>query len=80
MAINNKPAATYAARGTSVEAGNAPMKSGEYAMTKSAKDANLKDPLTNGVSYGTAKEKTDGITMRGFGAATKGKTCRGPMA
>jgi hypothetical protein len=24
--------------------------------------------------------KTDGIQMRGFGAATKGKMCRGPMA
>ena len=24
--------------------------------------------------------KTSGITMRGAGAATKGKTCRGPMA
>ena len=25
-------------------------------------------------------EKTDGITMRGAGAATKGTKCRGPMA
>ena len=33
-----------------------------------------------GVSKGNYKpEKTDGITMRGFGAATKGTMCRGPM-
>ena len=33
-----------------------------------------------GVSKSNYKpEKTDGITMRGFGAATKGIKCRGPM-
>lgn len=32
------------------------------------------------VSKGNYKpEKTDGITMRGAGAATKGTKCRGPM-
>mgnify|MGYP007049627670 CR=1 FL=1 len=34
-----------------------------------------------GVSKGNYKPtKTDGITMRGAGAATKGIKCRGPMA
>ena len=34
-----------------------------------------------GLSKGNYKEtKTDGITMRGAGAATKGIKCRGPMA
>ena len=80
MAINNKDAKVYEANGTSVAAGMAPMKAGEYASTKSAKDADLKDPVPNGVSYGTSREKTDGITMRGYGAATKGIKSRGPMA
>ena len=79
-AKENKPASTYAKNGTSVEAGMAPMKAGVYAYTKSAMDADLKDPLPNGVSYGTSREKTDGITMRGYGAATKGIKSRGPMA
>jgi hypothetical protein len=43
-------------------------------------DADLKDPVPNGVSYGMAKEKTDGIVTRGNGAATKGLKARGPMA
>jgi hypothetical protein len=79
-ARENKDASVYKANGASVEAGMAPMKAGEYAYTKSAKDANLKDPVPNGVSYGTSKEKTDGVKMRGFGAATKGTMSRGPMA
>ena len=79
-AKENKDASTYKSNGASVEAGMAPMKAGEYAYTKSAKDANLKDPVPNGVSYGTSKEKTDGVKMRGFGAATKGTMSRGPMA
>ena len=79
-AKENKPASTYAKNGASVEAGMAPMKAGVYAYTKSAMDADLKDPLPNGVSYGTSREKTDGVTMRGYGAATKGIKSRGPMA
>ena len=64
----------------SVETGMAPMEAGVYAYTKSAMDADLKDPVPNGVSYGMAKEKTDGIVTRGNGAATKGLKARGPMA
>jgi hypothetical protein len=34
-----------------------------------------------GISKGnTSEAKTDGIKMRGAGAATKGTMCRGPMA
>lgn len=79
-AKENKDASVYKANGTSVEAGNAPMKAGVYANTKAAKDVDLKDPVPNGVSYGTSREKTDGVTMRGYGAATKGIKSRGPMA
>jgi hypothetical protein len=64
----------------SVENGMAPMLAGVYANTKAAKDVDLKDPVPNGVSYGTSREKTDGIVTRGNGAATKGIKSRGPMA
>lgn len=38
-------------------------------------------PLNGGVSIGNNGEvKTDGITVRGTGAATKGLKARGPMA
>ena len=47
------------------------------------KDKSFIDSLNiaaGNVSKGNTKpEKTSGITMRGAGAATKGKTCRGPM-
>jgi hypothetical protein len=79
-AKENKDASVYKANGTSVEAGMAPMKAGVYANTKAAKDVDLKDPVPNGVSYGMSREKTDGVTMRGYGAATKGIKSRGPMA
>ena len=79
-AKENKDASVYKANGVSVEAGNAPMKAGVYANTKAAKDVDLKDPVPNGVSYGTSREKTDGVVTRGNGAATKGLKARGPMA
>ena len=79
-AKNNKDAKSYEGNGTSVAAGMAPMKAGVYAATKAAKDVDLKDPVMNGVSYGTSREKTDGVTMRGYGVATKGIKSRGPMA
>ena len=77
---DNLPADAYAKNGASVIAGEAPMLHGEYSRTKSAKDANIKDPLSNGVAYGIGTTKTDGITMRGHGAAIKGIKSRGPMA
>ena len=79
-AKNNKPAEFYAKNGASVEAGMKPMVDGVYATSKAGKDVDIKDPIPNGVSYGTSKEKTTGIEMRGAGAATKGRMSRGPMA
>jgi hypothetical protein len=35
---------------------------------------------TGNNGYPEKDVKTDGIEMRGYGAATKGKMCRGPMA
>ena len=52
-----------------------------YVTDKTAKSAELKDPVPNGVSYATTKEpKTTGIKMRGTGCASKGTMSRGPMA
>ena len=79
-AKENKDASVYRSNGAMAEDGMAPMKAGVYANTKAAKDVDLKDPVPNGVSYGTSREKTDGVTMRGYGAATKGIKSRGPMA
>jgi len=56
------------------------MERGTYAREKAAKDVTNSDPIKGGVSYGMAVEKTDGIEMRGAGAATKGRMSRGPMA
>jgi hypothetical protein len=49
--------------------------------TAGAKVINESNPSVGGISKGNYKEtKTDGIKMRGAGAATKGFMCRGPMA
>jgi hypothetical protein len=79
-ARNNKPAEAYEKNGTSVAAGEAPMKDGVYSYEKSARDARISDPIKGGVSYGSSVEVTDGIETRGNGAATKGRKARGPMA
>lgn len=79
-ARNNKPAEAYETNGASTKAGQKPMVDGVYATSKAAKDVDIKDPIPNGVSYGTSKDKTTGIEMRGAGAATKGRMSRGPMA
>lgn len=79
-AKNNKPAEVYAKNGATAQAGNAPMEAGIYSRERSAKTASIKDPLKSGVSYGLGEEKSDGIEMRGAGAATKGRKSRGPMA
>ena len=78
-----QPADTYANPHTNKEkhiTGQEVMDRGTYAREKDAKDVTVMDPIKGGVSYGTAVEKTDGIQMRGTGAATKGKMSRGPMA
>jgi len=83
MAKNTKPASAYAKphtmSGKAID-GTEVMKDGEYSYTKAAKDVALKDPVPNGVSYGTDRPKRDGIKIRGTGAATKGVMARGPMA
>jgi hypothetical protein len=68
---NNKPAEAYDKRGT------------DYKLqTESGKNAiNELNPSAGTVSKGNYKGvKTDGIKIRGTGAATKGVMARGPMA
>jgi len=81
---NTKPASAYAKPHTmagKTVSGTEGMESGTYSTDKSAREASLSDPIPSGPSYGTSKgTKTSGIEMRGYGAATKGKTSRGPMA
>jgi hypothetical protein len=53
----------------------------DLSYEKGAKVMTEMNPSIAGISKGNYKpEKTDGITMRGAGAATKGIKCRGPMA
>lgn len=52
----------------------------DSAYTPGAKVINESNPSVGGISKGNYKEpKTDGIKMRGAGAATKGFMSRGPM-
>ena len=68
---NNKPAEAYAARGTKDKL--------KYVEGKTAIDE--LNPSAGTVSKGNYKPiKTDGIKIRGTGAATKGVMARGPMA
>ena len=73
MAIENKPASAYAGRSKEVDMKGTVSKPG-----------NCLDNLNisvGGVSKGNYKaDKTDGIKIRGTGAATKGTKARGPMA
>lgn len=53
----------------------------DLPYTSGAKVINEMNPSVGGLSKGNYKEtKTSGIEMRGAGAATKGRMCRGPMA
>ena len=77
--INNKPASAYAKphtmSGKEVTISNNP---GGVPNKKYLKDANVSVANTHSNDYpGT---KTDGIKVRGTGAATKGLMARGPMA
>jgi hypothetical protein len=80
MAINNKPAEKYATPHTMSGKGV----SGDLpAMsTQSSKDyMNEANISVGNISKGNYKPtKTTGIETRGNGAATKGRTARGPMA
>ena len=73
----NKPASSYAKPHTmSGQAVTAPLK-----VTSQRDEINELNPSAGMVSKGNYKPiKTDGIKMRGTGAATKGVMSRGPMA
>lgn len=78
MAINNKPASTYAKPHT-MAGGTVNVKD---AVTK---PGNGVDQIKMSVGDQVFKKqkdevKTSGIKQRGHGAATKGYTSRGPMA
>jgi hypothetical protein len=80
MAKNNKPAEAYAQPHTMSGKGV----TGELPAMSTESGA---DYIKNiAISVGTVSKgnypaiKTDGITMRGHGAATKGIKSRGPMA
>lgn len=76
MAKNIKPASEYAKPHT--------MSGGSISMKDAVvKKGNPMDELkisVGGISKGELGEKTDGIKIRGTGAATKGVMARGPMA
>ena len=71
--IENKPASAYAGR-----AKEGAVKS---VVTKPGNGVDKINMSVAGISKGNyAPEKTDGIKIRGTGAATKGVKARGPMA
>ena len=78
MAINNKPASTYAKphtmSGKNVDVKDSVVKKGNTVEA-------IKISLGSQVFKSQNDEvKSDGIKQRGHGAATKGYTSRGPMA
>lgn len=78
MAINNKPAEKYAQpHGVAAQKANA-----MDPNTRAAKDITPKDVAMRVSAGNPARDdvKSDGIKMRGAGAATKGVMSRGPMA
>jgi len=74
MAIENKPASAYAKNGTSVA-------NGESAVVDTGNEMDSLRIAVGSISKGNNRPtKTDGIKIRGTGAATKGTMARGPMA
>ena len=68
---NNKPAEAYDKRGAK----------DKLKVTSPREEINELNPSAGMVGAGKYKpEKTDGIKIRGTGAATKGVMARGPMA
>ena len=77
MAINNKPADTYAKPHT-MTGGAVNVKD---AVTKPGNGVNEINMSIAGVTKKNEENvKTDGLVTRGNGCATKGVTARGPMA
>lgn len=72
--INNKPASAYAKPHTM---SGGPVTDGRANMSK----LDTLDPSIGALSKSAGNEptKTDGIKIRGTGAATKGTMARGPM-
>lgn len=78
MAKENKPASAYAKPHTM---SGKEVKASDLKYTAGAKVMTEMNPSVGGISKGNYKaEKTDGIKIRGTGAATKGVKARGPMA
>lgn len=72
--IENKPASAYDQNGTSVA-------DGMSAVVKKGNPMDNVKMSVAGISKSqNDKVKTDGIKIRGTGAATKGVMARGPMA
>ena len=80
MAINNKPAEVYAKPHTM--SGKAVSNELPAMSTETGTEVIKKMNISVGnISKGNyPATKTDGVKQRGFGAATKGFTSRGPMA
>jgi hypothetical protein len=80
MAINNKPASAYAAPHTM--SGKTVAISGNPGKEPNRSKLDTYDVSIGGISKSAGNEttKTDGIKIRGTGAATKGVMARGPMA
>jgi hypothetical protein len=77
MAINNKPADTYAKPHT-MTGGTVNVKD---AVTKPGNGVNEINMSIAGVTKKNEENvKTDGVVTRGNGCATKGVTARGPLA
>ena len=70
---NNKDAFAYEKRGTSAA-------DGEAAVVLKGKPIDALRPAIGNLFKDQPDTKTDGITIRGTGAATKGIKSRGPMA
>jgi hypothetical protein len=73
MAKNNLPASAYAKPHT-MSGGKVDISTGTSATANSVNMA-----VGNITRKPQPEAKTSGIKMRGFGAATKGTMCRGPM-
>ena len=69
----NKPAESYEKNGTSVS-------DGESAVVLKGKPIDALRPSIGTLFKSQPETKTDGIKIRGTGAATKGIKSRGPMA
>ena len=80
MAKNNLPASSYAKPHTMSGKGVAVAENPGKEPNRSKLETSDISVGQYSKSAGDEKVKTDGIKMRGFGAATKGTMCRGPMA